>query len=326
MRGALGAKSFSLSICHHGLKTAPDGEFFSRRKNFSIESPDIIYLTSKMNSQPSLRVFLCGDVMTGRGIDQVLPHPADPILYEPYVRDAREYVDLAEKAHGPILRPVNFDYVWGEALQELDYASVDLRIINLETAITPAETHWPGKGIHYRMHPLNADCLSAARISGCALANNHILDWGYEGLSETLQTLDSLGIAHAGGGKNADEAAMPAVLDLTGKGRVLLFAFGSTTSGIPREWRATSISPGVNLLDDLSEATATRVASQMRQSASGGQLGDVLVASIHWGSNWGYDIPPEQVAFARRLIDEGVAIVHGHSSHHVKAIEVFKGG
>src|SRR5438094_6453925 len=279
-----------------------------------------------MNSklQP-LRLFLSGDVMTGRGIDQALPHPVNPALHELYVRDAREYVGLAENANGPIPQPVSFDYIWGDALQELENSGVDLRIVNLETAITSADTHWPGKAIHYRMHPQNIDCLSAVRISGCALANNHILDWGYEGLSETLQTLDSAGIAHAGAGKNADEAAMPAVLDLTGKGRVLLFSFGSTTSGIPRDWRATSISPGVNLLDDLSEATATRVASQMRQSASGGQLGDVLVASIHWGSNWGYDIPPEQIAFAHRLIDEGVAIVHGHSSHRVKAIEVFKG-
>jgi len=275
-----------------------------------------------MNSQPSLRVFLCGDVMTGRGIDQALPHPVDPVLYEPYVGDAREYVDLAEKAHGVFQRPVTFDYIWGETLQELDRADVDLRIINLETAITSAETQWPRKGIHYRMHPLNIGCLSAARISGCALANNHILDWGYEGLSETLQSLDSAGIAHAGAGKDADEAAMPAVLDLAENGRVLLFAFGSTTSGIPHEWRATSISPGVNLLDDLSEATTARVASQMRQHQ---QPGDVLVASIHWGSNWGYDIRPQQVVFAHRLVDESVAIVHGHSSHHVKAIEVFNG-
>ena len=279
-----------------------------------------------MNSElQPLRLFLCGDVMTGRGIDQALPHPVNPALHEPYVRDAREYVDLAENANGPIPLPVSFDYIWGDAVQELEDSGVDLRIVNLETAITSAETHSPEKAIHYRMHPQNIDCLSAVRISGCALANNHILDWGYEGLSETLQTLDSAGIVHAGAGKNADEAAMPAVLDLTGKARVFLFSFGSTTSGIPREWRATSISPGLNLLDDLSEATATRVASQMRQSASGGQLGDVLVASIHWGSNWGYDIPPEQIAFAHRLIDEGVAIVHGHSSHHVKAIEVFKG-
>jgi len=279
-----------------------------------------------MNSEPKpLRLFLCGDVMTGRGIDQALPHPVNPALHEPYVRDAREYIDLAENANGPIQRPVSFDYIWGDALQELEDSDVDLRIVNLETAITSAETHSPDKAIHYRMHPRNIDCLSAAEITGCALANNHILDWGYEGLSETLQTLDSVGIAHAGAGKDADEAAMPAVLDLIEKGRVLLFAFGSTTSGIPREWRARNISPGVNLLDDLSEATATRVATQMRQSASGGQPGDVLVASIHWGSNWGYDVPTEQIAFAHRLIDEGVAIVHGHSSHHVKAIEVFKG-
>jgi poly-gamma-glutamate capsule biosynthesis protein CapA/YwtB (metallophosphatase superfamily) len=276
-----------------------------------------------MNSGPrSLRVFLCGDVMSGRGIDQVLPHPVDPILYEPYVSDAREYVDLAEKAHGPIQRPVNFDYVWGEALQELDHARVDLRIINLETAITSAETHWPGKGIHYRMHPLNVDCLSAARISGCALANNHVLDWGYEGLSETLRTLDAAGVVHAGAGKDAEEAAAPAVISVSDKGRVLLFSFGSTSSGIPREWTATASRPGVNLLDDLSEATAVRVASEMRSLQ---QPADFLVASIHWGSNWGQEIPRHQIAFAHRLIEEGVSIVHGHSSHHVKAIEVFKG-
>jgi poly-gamma-glutamate capsule biosynthesis protein CapA/YwtB (metallophosphatase superfamily) len=55
------------------------------------------------------------------------------------------------------------------------------------------------------------------------------------------------------------------------------------------------------------------------------QPGDLIVASIHWGSNWGYEITREQAVFAHRLIEEGVAIVHGHSSHHVKAIKVFRG-
>ena len=49
--------------------------------------------------------------MTGRGIDQVLPHPVNPVLYEPYVRDAREYVQLAETANGPIPRPVAYAYM-----------------------------------------------------------------------------------------------------------------------------------------------------------------------------------------------------------------------
>jgi len=275
-----------------------------------------------MNSQPSLRVFLCGDVMTGRGIDQVLPHPVDPVLYEPYVRDAREYVDLAEKAHGPIQRSVTFDYIWGEALEELERAQIDLRIVNLETSITSAKTRSPDKAIHYRMHPHNVGCLTAARINACALANNHVLDWGYAGLSETLQTLYAAGIAHSGAGSDAKEAGAPAVLNVPGKGRMLLFSFGLTTSGIPREWSATASRPGVNLLDDLSEATAVRVASRMRQFQ---QPGDLLIASIHWGSNWGYDIPSEQIVFAHCLVEEGIALVHGHSSHHVRAIEIFKG-
>jgi poly-gamma-glutamate capsule biosynthesis protein CapA/YwtB (metallophosphatase superfamily) len=269
----------------------------------------------------SLRIFLCGDVMTGRGIDQALPHPVNPILYEPYVRDARDYVALAEKANGPIPRPLSVDYIWGDALRELEGARMDARIVNLETAITSAETPWPEKGIHYRMHPQNIGCLRSAKISACALANNHVLDWGYDGLSETLKTLHAAGIASAGAGNDYEEAMQPAVLNTPGNGRLLLFSFGSRTSGIPQDWRATSISPGVNLLDDLSEITAERVAEQMGTHQ---QPGDLIVASIHWGSNWGYEISREQIAFAHRLIEEGVAIVHGHSSHHVKAIEVFK--
>jgi poly-gamma-glutamate capsule biosynthesis protein CapA/YwtB (metallophosphatase superfamily) len=269
----------------------------------------------------SLRLFLCGDVMTGRGIDQALLHPVNPNLFEPYVQDAREYVALAEKANGPIPRPLSFDYIWGEALGELERAEVDLRVANLETAVTSAETPWPEKGIHYRMHPQNIGCLTAAQISACALANNHVLDWGYDGLSETLKTLHAAGIAHAGAGNDSEEAMQPAVLNTPGNGRLLLFSFGSRTSGIPQDWSATSISPGVNLLDDLSEATAARVVDQMQVHQ---EPGDLIIASIHWGSNWGYEIPLDQITFAHRLIEEGFAIVHGHSSHHVKAMEVFK--
>src|SRR5437764_8607098 len=269
----------------------------------------------------SLRLLLCGDVMTGRGIDQALSNPVNPILYEPYVRDAREYVALAEKANGLIPRPLSTDYIWGDALRELERAEVDLRVANLETAVTSAETPWPEKGIHYRMHPQNIGCLRSAKISACALANNHLLDWGYDGLSETLKTLHTAGIAHNGAGNDSEEALQPAVLNTAGDGRLLLFSFGSRTSGIPQDWKATSISPGVNLLDDLSEATAARVADQMRGHQ---RTGDLIIASIHWGSNWGYEISRYQITFAHRLIEEGIAIVHGHSSHHVKAIEIFK--
>jgi poly-gamma-glutamate synthesis protein (capsule biosynthesis protein) len=268
-----------------------------------------------------IELFLCGDVMTGRGIDQVLPHPGNPVLYECCVRDARDYVRVAEIANGPIPNPVDFEYLWGDALGELQRAGTDVRIVNLETSITSSEDYWPDKEIHYRMHPENIGCLTAAGIDCCCLANNHILDWGHRGLEETLQTLDRVGVAHAGVGRDAAAAASPAMLDLAGKGRVLVFAFGSPTSGIPWEWAATEDRPGVNLLEDLSEETARRVADRMRQVR---RSGDVTVASIHWGGNWGYDVPDQQIHFAHRLIREGVDVVHGHSSHHVKGIEVYR--
>ena len=58
-----------------------------------------------------MKVFLSGDVMTGRGIDQVLPHPNDPQIHEPIAKSAKQYVRLAEKVNGSIPYPVNFDYV-----------------------------------------------------------------------------------------------------------------------------------------------------------------------------------------------------------------------
>lgn len=270
-----------------------------------------------------IRLLLCGDVMTGRGIDQILPHPGDPTLHEPCIHDARSYVELAESMNGSIPRPVSFDYIWGDALAEIDRAGAEVRIINLETSITSSSDFWRGKEIHYRMHPRNVGCLTAARLDCCCLANNHVLDWGYDGLAETLRTLDAAGIAHAGAGRNAAEAAAPAILAVPGKGRVLVFSYGSVTSGIPREWAATAVQAGVNLLASLSEETAVRIAEEMGGQAT---AGDVLVASIHWGANWGWHVREEERRFAHRLVEEGIAVVYGHSSHHVKPIEIYRAG
>jgi poly-gamma-glutamate synthesis protein (capsule biosynthesis protein) len=268
----------------------------------------------------AISLFLCGDVMTGRGIDQVLPCPVNPVLYEPYLRDAREYVELAEMVHGPISRPVAFDYIWGDALEELERARSDSRIVNLETAITTAEEACP-KEINYRMHPDNIGCITSARIDCCCLANNHVLDWGYAGLEETIATLDRAGVAHAGAGRTAGEARSPCVLDFGVRGRVLVFGLGSPTSGIPLGWAAASAKPGINMVESLSDETAHRVADEVRTYK---RPGDIALVSIHWGGNWGYEIPRVQTLFAHRLIDEGVDLIHGHSSHHAKAIEVYK--
>jgi poly-gamma-glutamate synthesis protein (capsule biosynthesis protein) len=260
--------------------------------------------------------------MTGRGIDQVLPHPSEPTIYEQYMTSALGYVELAEQTSGPISRPVGFSYIWGDVVAELEARSPDRRIVNLETSITTSEEAVP-KGINYRMHPRNIPCLLVAGIDCCVLANNHILDYGVSGLIETMESLKQAGIVTSGAGLEAAEAAQPAVLNMRGDARVLVFGFGSPTSGIPYSWAATEARPGVNLLQGFSQNTACQIADQIRAQR---QPGDIVVASIHWGGNWGYKIPREQREFARWLIDtESVDVVHGHSSHHPKGIEVYRG-
>lgn len=269
-----------------------------------------------------VRLFLAGDVMVGRGIDQILAHPVDPVLHEPSVKDARTYVRIARESGSAIPDRVPCQYPWGDALDELEAMAPDVRIVNLETAVTTHDEPWPGKGIHYRMHPGNVDVLSAAGLDLVILANNHVMDWGREGLDETLRTLRSARISVAGAGPTLAAASSPAAL-ATSTGRLLVFAYGSPTAGVFRDWAASRGRSGVNLLRDLGRSGAERVAEEVGPHR---RPGDRVVVSVHWGGNWGYEVPRAQRDFARRLVDAGGAdVVFGHSSHHPKGIEVHQG-
>lgn len=268
-----------------------------------------------------MRLFLCGDVMTGRGIDQILPHPGDPILFEGYVSSARSYVELAERISGPIPRPVTFDYIWGDSLEVLDSRSPDIRIVNLETSVT-ADGVPEAKGINYRMHPENIRCLTSAKIDCCVLANNHVADWGLSAMSQTVRHIVRAGMASAGAGDDDEAAVRPAILGGPLARRVLVFALGCASAGVPSHWAAAGGRPGVNFLPDLGQVALGRLG---REIATWREPGDVVILSIHWGPNWGYGIPEAHRRFARALIDEaGVDLVHGHSSHHPIGLEVYR--
>lgn len=268
-----------------------------------------------------ITLFLCGDVMTGRGIDQILPHPCAPQLFESWVTSARDYVALAERAHGAIARPVPDGYLWGDALQVLQRLQPRARIINLETAVTAGGTPWPGKGIHYRMHPGNLPALSALGPDCCVLANNHVLDWGYQGLHDTLHALHAAGIATAGAGPDLEAARAPARLPLGDGGKhLLVFAWAMEDSGTPRDWAASHRQAGVAWLPDPSPEGAARILDTV---AAHRRPGDLVIVSLHWGSNWGDAVPARQRIFARQLVEGGVDLVHGHSSHHPRTLEVW---
>ncbi|WP_205856983.1 CapA family protein [Phytoactinopolyspora endophytica] len=291
-------------------------------------------------SDGTVKLSLCGDVMLGRGVDQILANAGDPQLSEPFMRDARAYVDLAEKTNGPVPRPVGFDWPWGDALATLDELGPDVRILNLETSVTRSGEFASGKSVHYRMSPGNVAALAAGRPDVCGLANNHTLDFGRSGLSETLDTLHVSGLRTAGAGRDTDEATRPAVVQIgdvgsdddvgngrrsrpsdAGSTRVLVYSVGTASSGVPLDWRARADRAGIAMA-----ALRRRDAESLAVRADAARrVGDVVVVSIHWGSNWGYGVPREQTEFAHQLIDAGVDVVHGHSSHHPRPIEVYRG-
>lgn len=269
-------------------------------------------------------LFLAGDVMTGRGLDQAMKHPGAPTLHEPSIKDARLYMELAKAANGPISTPIDAAYLWGDALGILGEHAPDVRLINLETSITTSSDWCRSKDVHYRMHPANIDSLTAAGIQVASLANNHTLDWGRRGLVETIGELQHASIQAAGAGKSAAEASRPAVvqLDAAGEslGRVLVWAVGSCTSGIPSDWAATADASGLDIVPAIDALSAAAIAGRV---AAVKQPGDIAVISIHWGTNWGFEVPEDFIQFAHRLIDGGVDLVHGHSSHHVRPVEVY---
>ncbi|MGC2459315.1 MAG: CapA family protein [Gallionellaceae bacterium] len=220
------------------------------------------------------------------------------------------------------LKHMQPEQVWGDVLPHL--AQADLRIVNLECALTPHLRPWTRtrKMFHFRADPEAVRVLQGARIDACALANNHILDYEEQGLRDTLRTLDAAGIRHAGAGTSSGQAAAPAMLEVPGAApcRVALLSF---TDNEP-DFAATADHPGTNYLEvSPQEATLTRITDGIAQARAQGAA--LVVFSNHWGANWVERPSPEFRSFARRVIELGADICHGHSAHICQGIEIYRG-
>jgi poly-gamma-glutamate capsule biosynthesis protein CapA/YwtB (metallophosphatase superfamily) len=140
---------------------------------------------------------------------------------------------------------------------------------------------------------------------------------------ETLATLKKGNIQSAGAGKNLEEAQQPVILQTAVNSRILIFSCGHGSSGIPKDWAAGQHKLGVWLLKNLSDQTVEQMQTIIQTYR---RREDIVVVSIHWGGNWGFKVNDEHIQFAHELIDRaGADIVHGHSSHHIRGIDVYKG-
>ncbi|PLN76565.1 hypothetical protein BDW42DRAFT_197093 [Aspergillus taichungensis] len=282
---------------------------------------------------------LTGDVMLGRLIDQLLPHPvpnAPPSEHSiiPHLR--RQHAHLKNYT---ALTP------WGTALPLLHES--DLTLINLETAVTNTSTPWPNKVFNYRVSPENmVAVLHAACVDYAGLANNHAADFGETALEESVCAVrDRAGIASAGAGRNPAE---PAVLRFPrssksaasgggggGGGGEELQQQGEGGEGLtiqvyaasdhPTAWASL---PTFHFIDYSAETRARLKTLLTTSSSAPGSANppDLKIFSVHWGPNYTWQPAAEIQHLAHFLIDEcGVDIVHGHSAHHVQGVEVHNG-
>jgi poly-gamma-glutamate synthesis protein (capsule biosynthesis protein) len=234
---------------------------------------------------------LVGDVMLGRNVDSA----------------------LAER--GPA-------WPWGDVRPVLERA--DAVLINLECAITSRTEEWTDrtgvrKTFYFRTEPERGmACLHEGAVACASLANNHVGDFGDAGLLDTVETLGSAGIAHAGAGSDAEAAARPARFDVAVT-RVAMVAF----SDHPAAWEATATSPGINFLPGETPVEAFDAVAGAIAAAREGA--DVVICSLHWGPNMRQRPPREFRTFARHVIDSGADILFGHSAHLVHGVEIYQG-
>jgi poly-gamma-glutamate capsule biosynthesis protein CapA/YwtB (metallophosphatase superfamily) len=206
------------------------------------------------------------------------------------------------------------DYVgdrFGYPFERFDLLSkADISMVNLENPITQ-RTQRVKKQFNFKMNPKYLGVLQSAGIDIVTVANNHIFDYGPEGLLDTIHLLDSVGIKHVGAGRNAEEARKGVLFDIKGFRIGFLGCFGAGA------FAATSSQAGVA---PRSEAMVTRDIQSLRQI----DKADYVVVSIHWGTEKALHTEEWQVNLAHSVVDAGADLVVGHHPHVLQGIERYK--
>jgi poly-gamma-glutamate synthesis protein (capsule biosynthesis protein) len=237
----------------------------------------------------SATLTLLGDVMLGRGVSTALSRRP----------------------------PATF---WGDVRPLL--AAADVVIANLECVITERTEPWQktAKGFHFRADPRAVDVLSAGRIQCVSLANNHSMDFGEQGLLDTIHYLGAAGIRHVGAGRSQSEAEVPTIIKAAGvKVAVIAVVDEEPASAAGPDLAGTN---SVNIANDtFVMARVTHAAARARQL--GAQL---VVLSVHWGTDITLVPAAHFRSFARAAVESGVDLVYGHGDHVFQGVEVHGNG
>lgn len=211
---------------------------------------------------------------------------------------------VALNAHG-------MDYPYREVRSYLERA--DLTIANLETPITERGTA-AVKQYAYRSSPKALPAFKEAGFDLVSLSNNHILDYGTEGLLDTLRHLDNAEIGRFGAGRNAEEAFAPAIVEKNG----IKLAFLGFSKVVPHtDWKAGRSRPGV--------ADTYALEAPLEAIAKAREVADLVIVLPHWGLERKDKPEKYQREFARSYIDAGADLVIGSHPHVLQGFENYKG-
>lgn len=188
----------------------------------------------------------------------------------------------------------------------------DLIIGNLETTITDHDKK-EEKVFNFRIKESNRKWIKPVDVKMFFnIANNHILDYGKQGMIDTMKNLDELDIKYTGAGRNLYEARKVIRYNIKGKNIGIISA-----SDHYKEWMAKNDKGGINYIDYENYQEYLEYIKQMKNEL----MIEILILSIHWGGNYQLGIKDVYKRFAHDVMKVGVDIIHGHSSHHVKCIK-----
>src|SRR5690625_4556867 len=191
------------------------------------------------------------------------------------------------------------------------FNGANINMINLEAPVTNSESKILKTGPNLKSHEESTlQALNKLKISVASLANNHILDYGAQGVSDTIQFCQKHGIQTVGAGDHLEEASRTLFLD-TEIGIIAILNFAEN------EWAsATATSAGAHPMDIIDNSRKTQEA---RDKA------DYVIVIVHGGHEY-YNLPsPRMQKQYRFYADQGADLVVGHHTHCISGHETYNG-
>ncbi len=192
-------------------------------------------------------------------------------------------------------------------------SGADLGICHLETPLAPKGGPYSGYP-SFSAPPEIVDALKDTGYDNCSTASNHTIDQGVDGATRTLDKLDEAGIKHTGSARSAEEAKKPLIVDVKGvKVAQISFSYGFNGIKVPagKPWLVNQI----DAEDVIAQAKAARKAGAQ-----------VVLASLHWGTEYQHDPTAEQRSLAKKLLgDDSIDLIIGHHAHVVQPFEQING-